>query len=908
MVKLIETLLLKGSYPYPVAKHTWELKKTSRFFAFLLFFLFSSSAFGQQMVLSDTTYKLHYKISQSTVTNQYVKSFLTHYAQVSNIGDPYFYVDLSATVTTTAINSNRSQITCIVVKDSVRGNSNINGFDLSSSLFPTHFSCTVHFLKNNKISKVNISNKLKNNQTTIASIQEDSVISLNKVLLKNIQIDFDNVWLLEINNHLDAIKVYEKLDSLILRWKDDLNKINLENTEMIPLLDYDMDDLIRRVQAVNNLDVISRLKLMNHDPNKFGAKLSEINFQVSQKQVVLQEYLMNIDRQFIINARKYKENGNILQSIYYYNKAIEYHSFNIVALSELARLYYEIGNLPEASLLINRIFKTTYPDDYTNRQCIDLGKMVYRNIVNKGNDMYVAQKFSEAYSIYEIATIFCDSNSVEICNGDHIRGIKNSKNGIYQSYFTVIKKALLNNHFQIAENYIKEAKNYQLQNIKEIPTDVELQKLVDMLVSKLVESSKKLIDTKQFVKALTKLEKADSVGHLYRENFALANLDSYRQSAAQGGFDEKMKASNEYALQLNQYLAEKSLEQALDFLAYYKNYIKDTSEIKTVTKNIKTIEFNNALKTGNSLFEQNLNQNALDKYLFAKQLKNQYSIVNDTNIDSLVLRLSRPLLLDYLSKTRQNVWGNDFELATEWFAKAESLSKNINLDNDSSIVLELIKTEKFLNEELCNYQNNKYSTYSNAYLRNKNNKNYIVASQYADSLQSLSAMNNQCIKIVTISADEIKELKQIGNYQELIRDARYLANIEKTEEALVKFYHADSLYDGFENNKNRINRDSIASIFILCNNNKTLITACEWMIEQDKIRDAMSLLLLYKQKGGSASISKKSQKKIGQALILLDKMKYPSISKKELLKMYPVSGWWFYTFRSNYLGNPLFSL
>ncbi len=905
---MIHNLLSGGHSLYRFLFLVFDNKKLLKWALFLfLYFLFFSSN-GQQIVLSDTNFKLSYKISRNTTENQYLLSYLSQFSEATKIGDPFFYIDLNVLISATSVDSKKALINCTIIKDSIRGNNSLSGFDLSPTLFPNIFKGSLHYLKNGEKSKFDIYSPLHYNQTNVATILLDSVSSISDIHLTDITIHFDSQWNDEIKKQFEGINLYEKSDSLFIRWEKTLQSIDLAKTELIPLLDFDLDDLIQSLKKVENLDLVARLNLVQNDPNNFKLKFSHINILAYQKQIALQECLMNIDQRFVLDARMNKDKGNILQAIYYYNKAIEYHAFNVQALLELSRLYYEIGNLKEASLWIKKVFSTTYPNEYLQKQTIDYGKLLYRKIVNQGNDMYVAQRYSEAHSIFEIANIFCDSNTTEICNNDHTKGIINSKNGIYKSYFSVIHKALQNNYFQIAENYIGEAKKYQLQNIKEIPNDHEIQKYVDILVSKLVETSKGLLTSNQYVKALSKLEKADSVGHMYRSDFRLSNLESYREIAAQGGFNEKLNLSIKYTQLNDLYMAEKCMRDARIFYQQYSKYIRDTSEFRIVDRNIKIVEFNSHVKIGNDLYNNGLYQNALEKYIHAKQISQNYQLSNSSEVDSLILRLSKPLLFDYLSKTRQNIWSNNYNQANIWLARADSIFSSSFLYSDSNCNSELNSTKKLLNDNFCTFQNNKSEIFYNLSLRSKSENDYIKASQYGDSLFSIVNSNRECKFNHQISIEQIEELSKIGNYQKKIKDSRYYVEIGKVDEAMLNFYHADSLYQIFIAKHPVIKKDSIASIFILCNNKVTLSNACMWLIDKQKIKEAFSLLTILKQKGASSKESKNIQKKIAQSLALIDKKENPLKSRKELMLMYSVKGWWFYNFRRYYLGNPLYGI
>lgn len=911
MVELVDTLHSGCSILKDVQVRVlfWVHMIRLRHIALISSLFFCFPIFSQQIVVHDTTYISEYKITKSTTSNPFLTLFLSKLASATQIGDPFFYIDIATTITTTKVNSNQYQISCTVDKKEIRGNYMWNGFDMSPSLFPNKINVVLEISKDGKKTSFPIISNIINKQTLLTPIFIDSATVAPFVKIKEINIEFDQQWQKEVFQQISAIEVYQKSDSIIASWDTIAKKINLKKTELIPLYDFEMDALMNEVKAITDLNILYRLKLSENDPKQFAPKLTNINIAISQKQLILNEYLMNIDQRFILDARKYKEQGNILQSINSFNKALEYHSFNIAALLELSKLYYEIGNISDASILTRRLLTTTFPDDKQLEEISLATIKLYRKIVNQGNDMLVAQKFAEAQSIFEKANIFCDSiDNSTYCNGDHTKGIIAAKTGIYRSYITIIKKALNNNFTEIAENYIKEAQKYQQTNKKEIPVDAELQSCVNDLVNKLVNTSTRQLQSKQFVNALISLEKADSVGHLFRVDFNLPNLTEYRKRAAQGGFNELILTTNRYALQTDQYMAERTYQQAIDFKNKYHLFIQDSTALKSTLRNIKSIEYANSINIGNQLSRLQMNQSALDKYLFAKELELVYQIPQITNLDSLIQQLSKPLTQDYLSKSRQNIWGNDFNKAIDFYNKADSMAKSALLYKDSAIVDDLKKTNDFLNKQLCQYQNTRFNEFSDIYNQSLKERKFTIAANVIDSMNLITLKFPTCISQNSISTEEKDQIQQLSKYQQWTIDARYFLTINQVPQALSTYYMADSLYKKTIKWSNKLAYDSLSTIFILINNKETFINACWWLIHNDKAADAYTLLRIMKQKGVNSKEVQKIQKEIAISLSKLDQKRYPTISKKECLKMYNVHGKWFYPFRSSYLNNPAMAL
>ncbi len=873
MVELVDTLHSGCSVRTDVQVRvlSWVhifLRRFSNFTIFICLFFFSISAVAQQVIVNDTTFRYEFIVSKSSTTNPILLNYLNYYSQKTNIGDPYFKYSIAANLSTTKLSEKQFQIHCTILKDSIMGNVDYMGFDLGSVLFPNNIAIAVELVKEGKNQKFPLLGLIKYRQTDLGTIIiSDTVANVIKPYIASIENSFDSQWRSEIDRQIQAISLYYVADSLISSWDSIICKINLEKTELIPLLDFELDELISEILKFNDLNIIPRLNLSVNDSRRIGQKITNINIKAAQKQVLLNDYLMNIDTRFILEARKFKEQGNILQSISLYNKAIEYHRFNIAALQELAKLYYEIGNLESSSKLVKQIFTTTYPDDYQYKKCMEVGDLLYRKIVNQGNDMLVAQNFSEAIKIFENANIFCDSISEPICDGTHKTGITNAKNGIYRSYLSVIDKAIKGNQLTIAQNYSFEAHKYQQLNSNEIPNDDDLQKLVDIIVSKQVAQSNQWIQSKQYVKALNSLESADSIGRKFRPDFKLQILSEYRSKAANGALLELADDVNKAVQLKDLYAAQKAYDKTLEFNQQYREFITDSTSLSLSLKEIKALDYQNLLNDGDMLFRLDLFQNALEKYIEAKELEQKYQIVPVKNIDSIINIMSKPLILNYLSVSRQKIWGNDFTSAELYYKKADAMTQSSSMTNDSVVQKDLARTKEILNNQRCTYKLNKYQELYDIFKSLKDQRVWTRASQLIDSINTIAEdSNGLCIIANKLNDSDVKFVRAAADYQRKIQDSRYLSSINNTNEALRKYYEADSVYNACNLDSNLVKREFITSIFIFVTSDSAYIKACEWLYGHNKYEDSKPILTLMKQRGIDPKSTRRWQKTFDKAI------------------------------------------
>lgn len=906
MVELVDTLHSGCSFRKDVQVRVLSWVQLN--FRFLLLFLFPffclTPSFSQQLIIQDTTYHFEYLVSKSATNNPQVVKFLDFYADKTKLGAPFFKYGIDVNITTTKVAPSKYLLQCAVTKQSIQGNKTYLDFDISDQLFPD--SVLLELVLHNKkdIKKIRYNERLNQKQTFLSTYAyTDSISNILKPSISAFSPIFGKQWLKNVNSQLQAVEIYQKSDSLIGRWDSIVKKIDLSKTELIPLLDFEMDDILKEVNRFNELNLVQRLNLSEQDPRHIAKRITEINILVGQKQMLLNDYLMHIDQRYIMDARKSKDSGNISQAIYLYNKALSYHRYNVTALNELAKLYCEIGRYAESGEFVKTIFSQTYPQDDSYDKCRETGDLLYKRIINQGNDMLVAQSYAQSIRIFENANVFCDSIREPICNGSHHAGIIKAKTGIYNSYLSVINKALKGNLYNIAQNYLSEAHKYQQQNSSELTDDRELQRIVDIIVSEKIRICYKLIQSKSHLKALSLLENAESIGRLFRPNYKLSELNNLRNQAANGGLKELADKVVEYVGYNNQSAADYSYQKAVDYKDKHMQFITDSTQLFRAKKSLKSLDYKNSIKVGDDLFRANMYQNSIERYAEAIRIQKEYQLEPVKNLDSIIASMSHPLILELLSKSRQYIWGNDFYNATQFYNKAVELSEKSNRTQDSIIATNLAIVKESLQKQQCLFLNSKHSVFYDSYLRLKKQNRYAEAVQLLDSMEVASSMNRFCVMGNSVEKAEAFQMKSVARYQSKMKEARYLLSIKKSGEAISCYYIADSIYAVAKLPLLKLQKESIAELLIFTSDKTILFDVCNILVERMNSQDALTVLKIMRQKGVDSQVTRKLQKAI--ALNLRAESSGLPTSKSSQLKAYNVKGTWFYYFRSSYLGNPI---
>ena len=731
----------------------------------------------------------------------------------------------------------------------------------------------------------------------------------NNVIIPSIDIIFDSFeygekWEQNLNHTIQIVDKYHKSDSIFSLWSEKIDKLNFEKTELIPLDDFTLDEIEKEFEFFNFPNIAKQLKLPDNQTDNF----KNFETKIKNKREDLDYKLFNIDRIFIEKARKEKSRYNLIGAIYNYNKSLEYHPLNTTALIELAQITLDENNQKETIDLIKKIFTSTWPQGDEYYKAKNLASQLYDIIINQGDKLMQAEEFHKAIETYHLANDFCDSIRINICSNKHKTGIINSKKGVLNSYFNVIDKALDRNLLPIAENYAREAKRYQMENIEEIPNDDDIQTVVDKIISKYVEEALTNINKSLFQLGIEQLDNAASLGKTFRSDFSLAYLEETKQNAYKGAFDNIITESEKLLSQNKIPESEEKYKFAMEYFHQYNEWIKDTTKSYSQHREIQKTKYSNFIKTGIEEYENGKFIASLETFHQAKQLENHYNFHKNEVLDSMLISIAEPVVKEKIQLLNMNIWRNELEIAKDILDELNIIITQANLETNSELMTDYqsIKTS-FENKE-CEYAQNEASKFQreiDAYIQNQA---FYSACNSMGKNKILHHKFSRCISWSPEQEELFQKYLPASLYDSLIQEADFEIRLNNIEKAMQIFVIADSIYDARNLEQIKVYRKKLTSFFYVNHNNETIAECIKHIQITELAQQGVLLIELLRKNNQSAKKYISLQKTLGKNLREMDKNKHPSVPLKELIKQYKVDSNWYFVFKFYYLKRPILTL
>lgn len=553
--------------------------------------------------------------------------------------------------------------------------------------------------------KINIEAEIKSNGITIAQIHlKDKDIFQNKIIfdtnltsdleLANFQFSISEIsysigegGLKHFYNGINKVDNFFLFDSLSKNWEHRLDLIDLSNVDMLPIYQFQLKDIASEIKKYDSNEYELLLSKSGMDNGDYLQKRAFLFRETEDLALNLSKKMSVIDNLMFEKAKHYEEEHNIEKAIFYYNRTLDYNPLHCDALERLSDLYSH-NNLHKENLELFKNLRIRGEDincqSSLSGSVCDSMCMKAANLIEKKN-YYDAIKFLDTLELlfYQIP------DNTYLQTYQKLR--EQAQDGIYNSYFDVINRAVKGNKIELSKEYIYGLVSI-MENDKNIPVSNPLfGQMMERFLSRYKENVKNTIKRKKYDEVIrgndAMLVFLDSINYPREEELF---FDSYSISCT-GLYLEKSKQSG---------------EEALMFLEAYRKYISLTADSYSEVHSEQEVKVEKK--------EKSLLDYALEWNIFADD-------------DSSMMDSLRVHLINALSKVNQYAWTNEFSSAAGLMTKIESVIPLMNLPQDADVSVKYNQSSELLLYRINLRAEQEYNAFSTKIKQLVNQKQYLNA-------------------------------------------------------------------------------------------------------------------------------------------------------------------------------------
>jgi hypothetical protein len=717
---------------------------------------------------------------------------------------------------------------------------------------------------------------------------------------KDIQFYHSKNVLEDFQQRQNLVSIYYESDPLMEDMMSKLISFDFSNIDKLPYYDIKLKEIEQTLAELDAYALPLNLSLAQNDPIQFLPKFQEISSTCHRKRTEINQLLANLDQIFHQKGMDFLIMGKIEIAVEYFNKAIQVNAFFAPSHYQIAKLDFNNGAIDAAAERVTSSLGTMNPDPNTHNLLIDLAKAIYQQYFAYGTKAIEEKKFSEANETLEKAKSFCTSTSGIFCEDKLEKAIAQAKYGIFQSYLSVVYKALDNNKLKMAENYTEEARKYQIENAAYIISQSEIQQAFRDITEKYAQVAAALNKEENYDKALEQISEAEIICARELENTPPKSLEEQKSIALSGKYKQMINKTQSAYDKENFKEAESILNQAIAFREANKAYISTSLKEKELMPAIQYEFYTDFIHQGEEHFYNENYQQALDLFVQAENLSNNFVFKKYDSLPYFIKQAAKPIVLEDIKKGEMKVWGNNLEEARAIYQQCVDKQELYLLTQNSEVntALEAL-AEKIFSQECTNAQNAFDKAVENARLKIQE-LDFIQAESDLNSARKISIDNTSCNIKDQVVTDILLRIHPAIQYQKLIIEVEedikrnsFASAHEKNRQAGEYFKKQKIENLGLEHNK-------FTEIALKYNNNNLIAYCCDFSIKNKDFKKAFELLSILEKRSYPRNYSRDYQEKIGTQLAIIDYEENPQGNFKLNIMKYTAGNKWYKYFSKTY--------
>ena len=830
-------------------------------------------------------------LKYSENSNTYYNSIFEDIAKASskNKFSPSFQYNLTLKHNIQVIEKNKYRLTVSLSDINVIGDTKLNLFDFSSLVIPSEIECTMYLMGNSSqiFSKINLSILPNSNSPFLIA---DTIIQLNKPIT-DIKIRYDNFkyfikteTYLKFKNFFQIIDEYNKSQKEFEQAFKTLKSFNLKEIDMIQVYDIKLDEIEVYFNNLEQLAIPEKLKLSKSDPTDFINNSQQLRLQIGYYRKNLNSLLANLDYYYAEDAFNHALMSDTTKAIELYNKAIALNFLNTKSQIELTKIEVAKNKTENTAKRLIHFFKTYKPYGNEGQKVMEALYLLHDLYLNQGASLNRQIKYNEAIVEFEKCYFLCDNISVLTCSDILYKSMQEAKTGLYNSYISVIEKAIQQKLWNMAETYVKQAKTFQEANSSYIKSNTKTDELLYKVYERYIVLAEKNYQIGSFVTAID----------YYSKSIAICEKHQIKCSDIISSGIKKCKYGIYYQFiqsALNA-LADSAINKTEEYIQKAKNYQNENPEIASyrtadsLLGKLKDVFYQQYIVFGQKLLLDFKYQEALSSFIKARKIETDFLVTTSPELPLLLKNSTKEFIFRNKDNVEYLIWANKFDSVYKIIDQYNYLVDVSNSSKDTLLINYILKTKEKTTAKFCFNLSIEHERCISLANTNISSQNFTTAIDYLNKAIQISKISKYCTIDTIKTHNTIINISPASEYQILTTEARRLFNQTKYSQSVLKIRAAELLYNNKDLSRFDIKQTTTAE-FIAQNKNLILIDSAIVVLKKEK--EYYTILdIINKSKANrlTTKISKKTERELAKILSSIDFKANPRIGSKDFYLQY----------------------
>lgn len=699
------------------------------------------------------------------------------------------------------------------------------------------------------------------------SLKEDRQYTLN---LENVKFYSDNKDQETFNNRINQIDEYYASISAIEYALKEFNQINIGKASILEFY-LNLKELERTYHKVSNEDFLFDLNIKSKDIGNYYGKLAEMKNQLARYSGYFDILTESTD-----SFRFYKSIGEYAEL--YLEDATRYQVLSQEVTHSHSNYYYSLGKINYNQAMINQycqdIIRVLNKSAYSKaaaRILHELQKEIFNIYLNKASRLIDEQQFHLAIGLLQNAEKYYNVTKGQTLPVSLNILVSKANYGIFDSYLQLIDRAIMVGNYDLAENYLGKAMEFQKTNSISIISNDYIVKISEELAVLYIAKGTQLNEIEEYKNASYCFEQAFKLCHkIGRFNYDY-EIKHGLMNARNGWYKGLINQIIEELEQNNIEFAKKLMDEANKLLAGFYYEIIYSPEHVFIRSAINHYYYEEMIQTGKQYLYAGDYRIAYEKFLAAFELEAKYNFELNAELPELFYKAAAPVLVDLCSLGEVKVRKNQLNEAREIYNTCYKLQDDYGLLYQSSVQESLTLLNNSIFSRHCEIITKEYEEILASFDSAVDQGNFISAMDILNSSDNLTAKNYYCDIDKTLVGELKSKYGPAAEYQELAKIAQDALSNEDHEKFIEAHDRMKILSSNYEVIRKYIEPLPLHYLFSVKKNLAYLENSIEYFKSRKEFETVLDLLVVLEANNYSEKETKSLQQKLGNKMALADK-------------------------------------
>lgn len=881
------------------------------FISFFSFFLSFVNIFAQEIVFRENfpiTYS-EIKYEQNADRKQKINNSIISgiaMAEPKSLSSVSFPIAYNLTMSISKL-ANQNYLLDLTAKNiDIQGEIIINGFNIFEIIYPSKVDIIILLsgLTNENNLKISFEDvNIKDKSIVISEEIPDSYVAKGMQLtakLEKLKFYFDEVDEKLIESRLITIFDYLATEMIIDSTIKKIESLNVENTTITPEIFLNIKELNRIVKIISEKK-FSELSQNERDKQyNFEERLDVLERKALRMNTIFEQSLnktqvIEIEQSYTTLIDKYVD----LFTIYHDESSHVPHTYSS-SVTNLAKINFDNSStflfLDVFNDLINHSNLKSYHFDYDV-----ISASVVDGIIRKAAQYINSERYNEALDVLNNANSICNIVPGEYNFDDLFSNISRAKYGIYQSYIKVAERAVKGNNFELAEKYLDQAINFQIENCEYIISDIPTENTVSKFVNSCIVTGEEVILNLNYSSALICFDYASKyINMISSENLKL-RLQNGITKAENGKYEENITRA-EKLIQNDEIIKAENLVKKLIHRDKEKIYFtKEDRKLRDLKKKIENKSVTSLYLRAKEYYFSGLYDDAYNRLLEIKELNCKMNDYQASEIDKFSEQVLKSIIRNNVENGISKAWQNDFESANEILSNSEKLLEESNLQDDKKINESLTNLKERIVFNECVIVKDKYDVLITKGKRLVRKNDFQRALECFGEAIEIVSKNNKCTFLDSTAFELHGLYSHAAEYQDKLKKLNKDLYSKGFKNIIEQYITLENYYYNFSIDTFGIRHNAFSDFILSQNSPEMTIFSMNYFIAQKNLTEAIKMLDVLEEINYPMDETKDFQINLGRLLAENDYSIMPEIEPEIAVIKYSKKNNMYKVFKKEYL-------